>query len=38
VQAAIRFCAKLFGQEYATLLTKAAEVAAQRDRKVAVPG
>lgn len=38
VQAAIRFCAKLFGQEYAALLTKAAEVAAQRDRKVAAAG
>jgi hypothetical protein len=38
VQAAIRFCAKLFGQEYAALLTKAADVAVPRDRKVAVPG
>jgi hypothetical protein len=28
VDAAVRFCAKVFGQEYASLLTKAAEVAA----------
>ena len=27
VDAAVRFCAKVFGQEYASLLTKAAEVA-----------
>jgi hypothetical protein len=25
----VRFCAKVFGQDYASLLTKAAEVAAQ---------
>jgi len=36
VDAAVRFCAKLFGQEYAALLAKAAEVAAHEpDRKVA---
>ena len=36
VDAAVRFCAKVFGQEYATLLTKAAEVAAHsQDRKAA---
>jgi hypothetical protein len=29
VDAAVRFCAKVFGQDYASLLTKAAEVAAQ---------
>src|SRR5262249_10814899 len=28
VDAAVRFCAKVFGEEYASLLTKAAEVAA----------
>jgi hypothetical protein len=33
VDAAVRFCAKVFGQEYASLLTKAAEVAAQSERK-----
>ncbi|MGZ5822197.1 MAG: hypothetical protein ACXWI1_12020, partial [Croceibacterium sp.] len=35
VDAAVRFCAKVFGQEYATTLAKAAEVASQdRERKV----
>jgi hypothetical protein len=33
VDAAVRFCAKVFGQEYASLLAKAAEVAAQSERK-----
>jgi hypothetical protein len=37
VDAAVRFCAKVFGQEYASLLTKAAEVASQdHERKTAV--
>jgi hypothetical protein len=36
VDAAVRFCAKVFGQEYASLLAKAAEVAAHRERKAAV--
>ena len=35
VDAAVRFSARVFGQDYASLLAKAAEVAAQRDRKVA---
>jgi hypothetical protein len=36
VEAAVRFCAKVFGQEYASLLAKAAEVAsAGGERKVA---
>jgi hypothetical protein len=36
VNAAVRFCAKVFGQEYATLLAKAADVASQdHERKVA---
>jgi hypothetical protein len=36
VEAAVRFCAKVFGQEYASLLAKAAEVAsAGAERKVA---
>jgi hypothetical protein len=35
VDAAVRFCARIFGQEYASLLGKAAEVAAQRERKAA---
>jgi hypothetical protein len=35
VDAAVRFCAKVFGQEYASLLTKAAEVALHdHERKV----
>ena len=33
VDAAVRFCAKVFGQEYASLLSKAAEVAAHDERK-----
>jgi hypothetical protein len=33
VDAAVRFCAKVFGQEYASLLTKAADVATHADRK-----
>ena len=38
VDAAVRFCAKVFGQEYASLLARAAEVAAaaNRERKAAV--
>ena len=37
VDAAVRFCAKVFGQEYASLLAKAAEVASQdQERKTAV--
>jgi hypothetical protein len=36
VDAAVRFCAKIFGSEYAALLIKAAEVAANGDRKTAV--
>jgi hypothetical protein len=36
VDAAVRFCAKVFGQEYASLLAKAAEVASQdQGRKTA---
>lgn len=35
VDAAVRFCAKVFGQEYASLLTKAAEVAIHGERKLA---
>lgn len=35
VDAAVRFCGKVFGQDYASLLTKAADVAAQVDRKAA---
>lgn len=35
VDAAVRFCAKVFGASYAQLLTKAAEVAAQGDKKQA---
>jgi hypothetical protein len=35
VDAAVRFCGKIFGQEYASLLTKAAEVAIHRERKAA---
>ena len=35
VDAAVRFCAKMFGKEYASLLTKAAEVAANSERKAA---
>ena len=35
VDAAVRFCAKVFGQEYASLLTKAADVATHGERKAA---
>lgn len=35
VDAAVRFCAKIFGPDYAALLTKAAEVAAQGERSKA---
>ena len=35
VDAAVRFCGKVFGQEYAALLSKAAEVAAHAERKTA---
>ena len=35
VDAAVRFCAKVFGQEYASLLTKAADVASHGERKAA---
>ena len=35
VAAAVRFCATVFGQEYASLLGKAAEVAATPERKAA---
>jgi hypothetical protein len=33
IDAAVRFCAKVFGQDYASLLAKAAEVAIQSERK-----
>ena len=35
VDAAVRFCAKVFGQDYANLLTKAADVASHGERKAA---
>jgi hypothetical protein len=35
VDAAVRFCGKVFGQEYASLLAKAAEVASNVERKTA---
>ncbi len=35
LDAAVRFCAKVFGREYASLLTKAAEVASHSERKAA---
>jgi hypothetical protein len=35
VDAAVRFCAKVFGKEYASLLAKAADVAANSERKAA---
>jgi hypothetical protein len=38
VDAARRFCAKVFGQEYASVLGKAAEVASAAERKVARAG
>ena len=36
VDAAVRFCGKLFGQEYAALLSKAAEVASHDVERKAV--
>lgn len=38
MEATIRFCAKLFGDEYATLLSRAADVAATTERKAAAKG
>lgn len=38
VDAAVRFCAKVFGEDYAGLLTKAAEVASAAERKTAQAG
>jgi hypothetical protein len=38
VDAAVRFCAKVFGKEYAALLTKAAEVAAHAEPRKAALG
>jgi hypothetical protein len=38
VDAAVRFCAKVFGTDYAALLTKAAAVAGSADRKAARAG
>lgn len=38
VDAAVRFCAKVFGQDYAALLTKAAEVAGAAECKPARAG
>jgi hypothetical protein len=35
VDAAVRFCAKVFGREYAALLGKAAEVASAAENKAA---
>ena len=35
VDAAVRFCSKVFGREYAALLGKAAEVAASAEPKAA---
>ncbi len=35
VDAAVRFCAKVFGPEYASLLAKAAEVASHAERNAA---
>jgi hypothetical protein len=35
VDAAVRFCGKVFGDEYAAVLIKAADVASQGDRKPA---
>jgi len=35
VDATVRFCARVFGQEYASLLAKAAEVASHSERKAA---
>ena len=36
MDAAIKFCGKAFGQDYASLLVKAAETAGNADRRVAV--
>jgi hypothetical protein len=36
VDAAVRFCAKVFGRDYASLLTKAAELASNAERKQTV--
>ena len=36
VDAAVRFCAKVFGRDYASLLTKAAELASNAERKQAL--
>ena len=38
VDAAVRFCAKVFGEEYAALLSKAAEVACHGPLKTGLPG
>ena len=38
VDAAVRFCARVFGNDYAALLTKAAEVAGSAERKPARAG
>jgi len=35
VDAAVRFCAKIFGRDYAAVLAKAAEVASHAERKAA---
>ena len=35
VDAAVKFCAKLFGADYASLLAKAADIAAKGEQKVA---
>jgi hypothetical protein len=35
IDAAVRFCAKVFGAEHAAVLQKAADVAANSDRKAA---
>lgn len=37
VDAAVRFCGKVFGAEYAAVLTKAADVASQGERKPSTP-
>lgn len=36
VDAAVRFCGKVFGQDYAQLLTKAADIASHTERKTAL--
>jgi hypothetical protein len=38
VEAAVRFCGKVFGQDYAALLAKAADLAANGERKTAAKG